>query len=252
MSCYRTTAPTAAGAVMGLTALMLCSITGTAQAGQVTLCPSAGQPGGINETVSSVSGPLDATCGPNSAVKFDLQHSTDYARLAFSAGPSGYPSGLTLGGLLGASANVAFTSGGSDNPYFMLVFTDGSGSLGQASNTDQILLLEFQPSTLSGNALTLDPNSTQFNLYDNSTDTYLGGGQHVTDSLAGWLTSFPVLSGESLDQIRVAIGLTGGDNGPESLTVNSLQVSSNVPEPATLTLFGAALAGLAVSRRRRR
>ena len=41
----------------------------------------------------------------------------------------GYPPGLTLGGLPGLSANVLFTSGGFDQPYFVLDFTDGSDSL---------------------------------------------------------------------------------------------------------------------------
>jgi hypothetical protein len=94
---------------------------------------------------------------------------------------TGWPTGLTLGGLssASASADVMFTGNGGQ-PYFLLPFIDSSGSLGQSSPTDQILLTEFQSNTLSGNTLGLDPNATLFNLYDNITGTYLLLGQSDT------------------------------------------------------------------------
>jgi hypothetical protein len=163
--------------------------------------------------------------------------------LAFTSSTPGYPAGLTLGGLVGASANVSFTGGVGAQPYYILVFTDSSDSLGQTAATDQIIMLEFQTTNLVGNTLALDPASTLFNTYDNTVGVYLKGGQQVTHSLDGWLTSDPGLASEKLEQIRIAEGLAGGSGPAESMTVNSLSVTT-VPEPSTLALFGAALLGL--------
>lgn len=122
-------------ATVGLTGGLATS--STANAG--TLCPSQATPGGFGNTITSVSGPLDGTCGANSAVKIDIAASTSYGKLQFQSSMPGFPAGLTLGGLGDASAKVAFTTQGSDQPYFLLPFIDGSNSLGQASATDQIL-----------------------------------------------------------------------------------------------------------------
>src|ERR1700712_3753795 len=75
-----------------------------ALAGVVTLCPNQATVGGFGGSSSNVAGPLDATCGANSAVKIDIPASTDYVKLQFTSAMSGYPPGLTLGGLLGLSA----------------------------------------------------------------------------------------------------------------------------------------------------
>jgi PEP-CTERM motif len=227
-------------------------LAGAASAATVTLCPNQGGTGGATFTATNVAGPLDGMCGANSAVRLDIPASTDYARLQFNASTPGYPAGLTLGGLAGMSANVQFSSGGSDQPYYMLVFTDSSNSLGQASASDQILLLEFQASALSGTTLAMDPTSTLFNVYDNTTNTYLQGGQSVTHSVQDWLSLYPALAGEGLDAIRIAEGLTGGNTGPDSLTVNSLTLTTNaVPEPSSIALLGGALFGFGFAGRKR-
>jgi len=178
----------------------------------------------------------------------------DYGKLQFNSGMTGYPAGLTLGNLSGLSANVDFTPGVTgDQPYYLLAFTDSSNSLGQASATDQILMIEFQPSTLSGNTLAVDPNATLFNLYDNTVGSYLQGGQSHTNTLSGWRSTFSSLDNESLQGVWIAEGLAGGSSGvPETLTINSLSVDQKtVPEPATLALVGLGLAGIGFSRRNR-
>jgi hypothetical protein len=159
---------------------------------------------------------------------------------------SGFPTGLTLDALSGgaASANVVFTGLGGQ-PYFLLPFVDSSDSLGQANASDQILLIEFQPNALSGDTLGLDPNTTLFNLYDNTTGVYLQGpdGQHNTKTLDAWLAEFAVLDGDQLQGIWVAEGLTGGNVGADSLTVNSLSIT---PVPAGLPLLASGLGLLAL------
>jgi hypothetical protein len=216
-----------------------------------TLCPNQATVGGFGNTASAVSGPLDGTCGTNSAEKIDIADSTNYGKLQFQSGITGFPTGLTLGGLSGisASANVLFTSNGTDQPYFLLPFVDSSDSLGQGSATDQILLIEFQANTLSGNTLGLNPSTTLFNLYDNTTNSYLQGGQSVTKTLDGWLSTFAVLGADQLQGIWIGEGLTGGNTGADSLTVNSLTVT---PLPAALPLFATGLGALGLLGRRRK
>lgn len=240
-------------AASAVVALLVAVALGTqARAGEttVTLCPSSATPGGFGGTASDVAGPLDGTCGTNSAVTLSLPASTDYGKLEFSSSVPGYPSSLGLGGLLGLSANVSTT--GSDQPYFMLAFTDPSDSLGQAASGNQILLIEFQPSTLSGDTLAMDPNTTLFNLYDNTTGTYLQGpnGQQNKKTLAAWLTEFPSLGDETLQGVWIGEGLDSGNTGAESVTINSLAMSY-VPEPASISLIAVALAGIGLSRRKR-
>jgi hypothetical protein len=226
-------------------ALVLCSfgLANPASADAVTLCPNQATVGGSGETSTDVSGPLDATCGVDSAVEISIPASTDYGKLQFSTGMPGYPSGLTLGGLEGLSADVSFTTKGSDQPYFLLAFHDSSDSLGQGNAGDQILMIEFQSNALVGNTLAVNPTSTLFNLYDNTTGMYLQGGQSVTKTISGWLAKFSALDSEALQGIWIGEGLTGGNTGAESLIVNSLEVDY-VPEPSSINVLSAGLAVL--------
>ena len=187
-------------------------------------------------------GPLDGTCGANSAVQINIPQGTDYGKLQFQSTMTDFPTGLTLGGLGNgwASANVVLNTG-NDQPYFLLPFVDSTGSLGQGSPSDQILLIEFQPSALSGNTLALDPNATLFNLNDNTGGGYLQGGQQVTHTLNGWLSLFPALSTAQLQGVWIGVGLAGNSSGADSITVNSLTIT---PLPAALPLVISGLGGM--------
>jgi len=216
--------------------LGLIGIASPARADDYSLCPSAANQGGFGSDVFTING-----CAVTESLTLD----TDYARLMWDSTVTNYPASLTLGNLASISANVTFAADQSgDQPYYELAFFDSSDSLGQGNATDQILMLQFQTTTLSGGTLAVDPNATEFNLYDNDTGVYLAGGQQDTNTLNGWLSTYSFLNGVALQQVRIGIGLAGGPCiGPcsESLTVNSLDIETPnngaVPEPTSILLL---------------
>jgi len=162
---------------------------------------------------------------------------------------SNYPS-LTIGDLAGATANVVDFKGVQE-PYYELGFYDPNSNFSQ-DPTDHILMIENQSSTLNGNTMALDPNSTLFDLYDNTTGVYLQGGQIHT--LAGWFGTDSFLAGESLRYVEIGFGYAGSSGPGVSFTVNSVDLA--VPEPTSLllllTLVGATGLGVRVKRLRNR
>ena len=223
--------------------------------GVAVLCPNEAATGGYGSaTFTSFAGSLDGTgnCSPDTetGVTMSISDDTDYAKLTWGA----LPAGTTLGNLSGVNASVSFTAGqSSDSPFYELAFVDSSDSLGQGSATDQILLLEFQNLGISGagfTSMTIDPGSTLFNVYDNTTDTYLLGGQSDAMTLDALLGTYSDLSSETLDEIRLAIGMAGpgcSSNCGESLSVDSVEIT---PEPGTIALALSGLAAVLAFRRR--
>jgi hypothetical protein len=234
-----------------LALLGLIGIASPAQADDYTLCPNAADQNG---SFTAVGGPLDGTaCGAtDTAVKMYISADTGYARLMWNS-TAGLPT-VTLGNLGGATANVIFAADdpANDQPYYMLAFIDPGDNLGEGQSGDQILMLEFHNTNLVGNTMAVDPNATEFNLFDNTQGFYLNGpsgGQQDTNTLDGWFAIYSSLSGDVLQQVRIGIGLAGGcGTGPcaassETLTVNSLDIST-VPEPTSILLLGTLLLGL--------
>ena len=229
-----------------------------AAAGAQNLCPNAPATdtyGTGSYSVTSVAGTSDATCGPNSAVKLQISNDTDYARLEWTQGTGGVPAGLTLGALTGLDGSVNFAKDQpGDQPFFMITVNDSTDNLGLTHPTDQLMFIEFQPTTLVGTNMAASASTTLFNMYDNTTGVYLNessGGQQDAQTLSYWFTQFAGLSSEEITGLRIGIGLDGGCGGSpcsESLTINSLDVNPplSAPESPSLPMFflaGFVLAG---------
>jgi len=235
--------PAVAIALLGLV-----GITIPARANDIAVCPS--------DAVVNADYPFTTS---GCAATITVSNLLNYSRLMWDSTVPGYPA-VDLGELGGVSAGV--TNSGAGQPYYMLAFTDSTDGLGQTNAADQILMLEFQATTTSGvggDTLAVDPNATLFNLYDNSVGCYLqanghgclAAAQQQTNTLDGWLTADTFLAGEAVQQVRIGIGYAGGSGPSETLTVNSLDISTT-PEPATLGIAGAGFAALGLLRRRRR
>lgn len=240
------------GYSMTAVALLLSATAGSGVArASLILCPNQALQGGFGNTFTPVAGSEDGTCGNNSGETLALANDTNYAKLMWNTstdpnGPSteAIPSDITLSDLPVVNANVTFNADQADvSPFFMVSFSDPTDSLGQNNASDQILLIEFQNLGISGvgaTTMTLDPNATQFNLYDNTTGHYLLGGQADTNTVNSWLATYAALGSDSVNGIWLGEGLAGGPcvgDCTETLTVDSAQIASTAPEPSTLALL---------------
>jgi hypothetical protein len=233
-------------------AVALLGLVGITSSRADTLCPTtANQNGSGNYSFTTLPGPAGSPCA--SAVQITINTAQDYARLAWDSSSAGYPAGLTLGNIASASAQVGLDEAG-DQPFYMLAFTDPTRGLGQTYATDQILMIEFQPSTVTGDTMAFNGTTGLFNLFDNTQGFYLEGGQQDAHTLDYWLANDSFLDNEALQQVRIGIGLAGGPGPSQSVIVDSLDV--NVPEPTSLllllTLVGATGLGVRVRQLRNR
>jgi hypothetical protein len=208
-----------------LAALALTFIVGTVPAkADTVLCPAAANQNGFGGVYTNVTG--NGSCSPNTAVQLYIPTDTDYARLEWTG------TGLTLGSIGVTNATVTFTAvAAGDQPYYMMTFQDSGDVLG-APVGDQMLMLEFQTSTVSGNSMLLDPSATLFNIYDNTTSTYFLGGQSNAHPLDYWLALYPALTSYAITGFRIGEGLAGGSCGScsETLVIDSVDVAAP-PKP---------------------
>ena len=231
--------------LFALPAILLVAMVGTlpVKAGTI-LCPNAANQGGFGSDTFT---PAPGACGAGTGVTMSITSNSDYARLEWTG------TGLTLGTLGLTTATVTLVAPAGDQPYYMMTFQDAGDVLGAPAG-DQMLMLEFQASTVSGSSMVLDPSSTLFNIYDNTTSTYFLGGQSNAHPLSYWLSTYSALNSDAITGFRIGEGLAGGCGGPGtcpvSLTINSVNLGTTAPEPATFGLAGAALLGLVFLKKR--
>jgi len=217
-----------------------------AMAGTI-LCPNQANLDGFGgDTFTALPGSQDATCGANSAEMMNIPTNSAYARAAWTV------PGLTLGNLGLTDATVTVVAPAGDQPYYMMTFQDTGDVLGSTAG-DQMLMLEFQANNVSGGHMILDPTTTLFNIYDNTLGTYFLGGQANAHPLDYWITTYSALASDAITGFRIGEGLAGGCGVaacPVSTTIDSVNLGSTVPEPATFGLAGTALLGLMLLKKR--
>lgn len=189
------------------------------------------------------SGP-SGSCG---AVTLSIANdNTDTASVYWGSSSNG-STGLTVGNIGSFNTSVAFSGAAGAEPYYILDFKDASGLFGETSG-DKILMIENQSGNLIGNDMLLNPNATLFNVFDDTTETYLLSGQADVKTLDAWLALYPGLS-----NIPTWVGVEMGNGGsgvPATMTVYGADYTVT-PEPSSLLLLGSGLVSLAGILRRK-
>ena len=219
--------------------------------GHATLCASGagvGTSGSSATATTGVAAPsLDtAACADGTAVNLYVGVDTDSSIVKWHA--SSFP-GLTMGNVSSLSTNVLWSADvAGDQPFYVIAFYATDNGLGAGTDGQLIELLEDQSGNLSGGNMAMNANSTLFDVYDYSTDSYLPiADQQHPATLDGLLALDSGISSDAVYALDIEIGVDGGCANPsacsESLTVNAMNVNppAATPEPEPLVMVGSGL-----------
>jgi hypothetical protein len=158
-----------------------------------------------------------------------------------TAANAGLPSLGTLGSFSASYVLFSSDTPSGTEPYWLTyLFDPGGGYVGVVS---------FGGPDLNGSSQI--HVFCDFSTSGDCTDDYWGDTLATLDSIAFGSTTFG-----QLDVYESGVEIGDWDNGdeviPADAKIQSITISTEVPEPASLALFGAALAGFGAIRRRRK
>jgi hypothetical protein len=209
----------------------------------------SGQGGGL-ATVSTTA-PVHSG---SQALDLSVPTASDYARVKLDVTSSG----LTLGAITSADywVNLMSAKGSNMVPYIIFSIDTPSGG------PDDTLAVMWNPHDIGINPaagvwsdIVVNRDTTLFHV-EGDTTGLVNPTLETLDSLSASLYSPGVFWGDfAVDFVRIGLGSAGDDQLLYSYHVDDVSITAadvGVPEPATLALFGAGIAGVGALRRRRK